>query len=131
MIETGKRTQACGELFRHLMRAMRRDGVNVGGTPGYPRTEITSVNEQAALDKDGDVRQVAVKIDSMSSRSLGEALAVSQENIDRIRAAEDVTEHFRIFGVVESTADTMEDMTETSAVLYRVISNLTFYLTVK
>ncbi len=131
MIDTGKNAQACDELFRHLTRAMRRGGVNIGGTPGYPRAEISTVNEQAPLDKGGSVRQVAVTIDSMSSRSLGEAMGISQASLDRIRDAEDVTEHFRILGVTESTASTMEDMSDTQAVLYRVINNLTFYLSEK
>lgn len=128
MIDMGRQSQACGELFRHLVKAMTRDGVLVGEAPEYPRAEITSVNEQDALDKGGEVRQVAVTIDSMSSRSLGEAMDVSAGNLAGIRAAEDMTENFRILGVTESTASTMEDMTETSAVLYRVINNLTFYL---
>ena len=131
MIETGKRTQACDELFRHLTKAMRREGVSIGGTPGYPRAEISSVNEQDALDKGGEVRQITVTIDSMSSRSLGEAMDISQTNLDRIKDAEDETESFRILGVTESTASTMEDMSDTQAVLYRLINNLTFYLSEK
>ena len=64
-------------------------------------------------------------------RSLGEALAISQRNLDLIKEAEDTTDNFRILGVTESTAQTMEDMTETQAVLYRVINSLTFYLAAK
>lgn len=131
MITMTRNSQACGELFRHLVKAMSRDGVLVGKSPDYPRAEITSVNEQDALDKAGEVRTVAVTIDSMSARSLGEAMDISAGNLERIRDADDETEHFRILGVTESTASTMEDMTETSAVLYRVINNLTFYLTSK
>ena len=48
-----------------------------------------------------------------------------------LKEAEDTTDNFRILGVTESTAQTMEDMTETQAVLYRVINSLTFYLAAK
>ena len=69
MIGIDKHSQACDELFQHLMRAMQRKGVYVGSSPGYPRAEIVSVNEQSTLDKGGDVRQVLVTIDSMSVRA--------------------------------------------------------------
>lgn len=131
MIEIGKKIQACDELFRHLTKALQRKGVSVGSTAGYPRAEISSINEQSSLDKAGEVRQISVVIDAMSNKSLGEALAISQRNLDLIKEAEDTTDNFRILGVTESTAQTMEDMTETQAVLYRVINSLTFYLAAK
>ena len=131
MIDINKSIQACDELFRHLTRAMQRNGVFVGSTAGYPRAEIASINEQSGIDKGGEVRQILVSIDSMSNKSLGEALAISQRNLDLIKEAEDTTDNFRILGVTESTAQTMEDMTETQAVLYRVINSLTFYLAAK
>lgn len=128
MIGIDKHSQACDELFQHLMQAMQRKGVYVGSSPGYPRAEIVSVNEQSTLDKGGDVRQVLVTIDSMSGKGFGEAFEVSQGNLDRIMDAEDATESYRILGVTESNATTREDMSDTQAVFYRVTNNLTFYL---
>ena len=131
MIKIGKKAQACDELFKHLTKAMQRKGVLIGGSPDYPRAEISNVNEQDTLDKGGSVRSIIITIDSMSAKSLGEALEISQANLDRIRAAQDETEHFRILGVTESTTNTMEETSETKVVLYRVINNLTFYLSEK
>lgn len=131
MIEIGKKTQACDELFRHLTKAMQRKGVSVGSTAGYPRAEISSINEQSSLDKTGEVRQISVVIDAMSNKSLGEALAISQENLDRIKEAEDETKSFTILGVTESTANTLEEVSDTQVLLYRVITNITFYLAAK
>lgn len=131
MIEIGKKTQACDELFRHLTKAMQRKGVSVSSTAGYPRAEISSINEQSSLDKAGEVRQISVVIDAMSNKSLGEALAISQENLDRIKEAEAETKSFTILGVTESTANTLEEVSDTQVLLYRVITNITFYLAAK
>lgn len=131
MIEIGKKIQACDELFKHLTKAMQRRGILVGSSPDYPRAEISSVNEQDTLDKGGSVRRIIVTIDSMSAKSLGEAMDISQSNLDKIKLANSEMEHFAIIGVTESTANTMEEMSDTKAVLYRVINNLTFYLSEK
>nr|DAI60455.1 MAG TPA: hypothetical protein [Caudoviricetes sp.] len=131
MIEIDNHTQACDELFQHLMQAMRRSGVIVGGSAGYPRAEIVSVNEQSVLDKGGEVRQVLVTIDSMSNKGLGEAFEINQNNLDRIKDADDSTSSYQILGVTEGNTTAREDMSDTQVVFYRVTNNLTFYLTKK
>ncbi len=131
MIEIDRHSQACDELFRHLMQAMQREGVIVGGSAGYPRAEIVSVNEQSVLDKGGEVRQVLVTIDSMSNKGLGEAFEINQNNLDRIKDADDSTSNFQILGVAEGNTTAREDMSDTQVVFYRVTNNLTFYLAKK
>lgn len=131
MIEIDNHTQACDELFQHLMQAMRRQGVIVGGSAGYPRAEIVSVNEQSVLDKGGEVRQVLVTIDSMSNKGLGEAFEINQNNLDRIKDADDSTSSYQILGVAEGNTTAREDMSDTQVVFYRVTNNLTFYLAKK
>lgn len=131
MIEIDNHTQACDELFQHLMQAMRRQGVIVGGSAGYPRAEIVSVNEQSVLDKGGEVRQVLVTIDSMSNKGLGEAFEINQKNLDRIKDADDSTPNYQILGVAEGNTTAREDMSDTQVVFYRVTNNLTFYLAKK
>lgn len=131
MIEIDKHSQACDELFRHLTQAMQRQGVIVGGSAGYPRAEIVSVNEQSVLDKGGEVRQVLVTIDSMSNKGLGEAFEINQHNLDRIKDADDSTSSYQILGVTEGNTTAREDMSDTQVVFYRVTNNLTFYLAKK
>lgn len=131
MIEIDRHSQACDELFRHLMQAMQRKGVIVGGSAGYPRAEIVSVNEQSVLDKGGEVRQVLVTIDSMSNKGLGEAFEINQNNLDRIKDADDSTSSYQILGVAEGNTTAREDMSDTQVVFYRVTNNLTFYLAKK
>lgn len=131
MIEIDNHTQACDELFQHLMQAMRRLGVIVGGSAGYPRAEIVSVNEQSVLDKGGEVRQVLVTLDSMSNKGLGEAFEINQKNLDRIKDADDSTPNYQILGVAEGNTTAREDMSDTQVVFYRVTNNLTFYLAKK
>ena len=113
------------------MQAMRRPGVIVGGSAGYPRAEIVSVNEQSVLDKGGEVRQVLVTIDSMSNKGLGEAFEINQGNLDRIKDADDSTSSYQILGVAEGNTTAREDMSDTQIVFYRVTNNLTFYLAKK
>lgn len=131
MIEIDNHIQACDELFQHLMQSMRRPGVIVGGSAGYPRAEIVSVNEQSVLDKGGEVRQVLVTIDSMSNKGLGEAFEINQKNLDRIKDADDSTSSYQILGVAEGNTTAREDMSDTQVVFYRVTNNLTFYLAKK
>ena len=72
------------EIYKALRQRLARNGVAVGETAGYPRVEIHSFAENAPTDKDGQVRSVSVIVESMSAQSYGHAVAMNEENLDRL-----------------------------------------------
>lgn len=121
-------TSASTELFKWVVSTLTRQGVNVGGTAAYPRAEVSTLTENGPSDKDNSVRSSALVLESISDRSLGEAYDINATNLALLQDADDTLDNYRIVGVVEGTISTMEDMGEASLVLYRVINNLTIYV---
>lgn len=121
-------TSASTELFKWVVSTLTRQGVNVGGTAAYPRAEVSTLTENGPSDKDNSVRSFALVLESISDRSLGEAYDINATNLALLQDADDTLDSYRIVGVVEGTISTMEDMGEASLVLYRVINNLTIYV---
>lgn len=121
-------TSASTELFKWVVSTLTRQGVNVGGTAAYPRAEVSTLTENGPSDKDNSVRSFALVLESISDRSLGEAYDINATDLALLQDADDTLDNYRIVGVVEGTINTMEDMGEASLVLYRVINNLTIYV---
>lgn len=121
-------TSASTELFKCVVSTLTRQGVNVGGTAAYPRAEVSTLTENGPSDKDNSVRSFALVLESISDRSLGEAYDINATNLALLQDADVTLDNYRIVGVVEGTISTMEDMGEASLVLYRVINNLTIYV---
>lgn len=120
-------TSAYGAVYTALVARLRREGVTVGGTAGYPRVDVHSIVEGERLDKDGRLRQVTCTVESMSTRSLVEATALNDGNL-RLLTEEDIeVEGWTCLGV---TPTTLQDIIETSdpqKILYRLLQEVTIY----
>ena len=62
-------TSAYGTVYAALVARLRREGVHVGGTAGYPRIDCHSFTEGERQDKDGRLRQISCTVECMSNRS--------------------------------------------------------------
>lgn len=117
------------EEVQPALRAMLlRDGLKVGGSAGYPRVELHSWNELPAEDKGGSLRQVTCTVESMSTSSKGDAVAMNGENLSRLSGKKFTTEHFSVIGIVPEGLTDMEETLETQAILYRELQALRLFI---
>lgn len=116
------------EVQPELRSMLLRDGIQVGGGAGYPRVELHSWSEQAAEDKGGCMRQVTCTVESMSTSSKGDAVAMNGENLVRLSGQKFTTEHFRVFGIVPEGLTDMEETLETQAILYRELQSFRLFI---
>lgn len=116
------------EIVPQLRRMLLRSGIQVGAGAGYPRVEIHSWTEQSPLDKGMAVRQATCTVESMSTSSKGEALAMNSENLSRLVGQKFSTEGFRVFGIVPDTLTDMEETTDTQTILYRELQTLRIFI---
>lgn len=117
------------EIVKELRKMLLRDGVNVGGTSGYPRVEIHSFLENGSVDKDGLVKEATVIVESVSSASEGEAAVMNEDNVSMIGGKEFNTDSFSVLGVIPKSLQTMDESSETQTIIYRQIQ--TFRLIIK
>lgn len=117
------------EEVQPALRAMLlRDGLKVGGSAGYPRVELHSWNELPAEDKGGSLRQVTCTVESMSTSSKGDAVAMNRENLSRLSGKRFTTEHFSVIGIVPEGLTDMEETLETQAILYRELQSFRLFI---
>lgn len=117
------------EEVQPALRAMLlRDGLKVGGSAGYPRVELHSWNELPAEDKGGSLRQVTCTVESMSTSSKGDAVAMNGENLSRLSGKKFTTEHFSVIGIVPEGLTDMEETLETQAILYRELQSFRLFI---
>lgn len=117
------------EEVQPALRAMLlRDGLKVGGSAGYPRVELHSWNELPAEDKGGSLRQVTCTVESMSTSSKGDAVAMNGENLSRLSGKRFATEHFSVIGIVPEGLTDMEETLETQAILYRELQSFRLFI---
>lgn len=115
-------------IYTALVERLTRDGVNVGGTAGYPRVEVHSIREQARLDKEGAIRQINLTVESISNKSLDEAVTMNETNLQLLTEYELELDDWTSLGIL---ADQLQDMTETSdtnKIIYRILQQITVVL---
>lgn len=119
---------AIGAVYKALRSSLTRTGVNVGGTADYPRVEIHSIVESAWLDK-GSIKTISCIVECISDRRMQDVLDMNEENLKRM-LGDSLTlgDEWHIFGIVAGQVQEITESTETKAILYRILQNVTIYV---
>lgn len=115
-----------GQIYKALRTQLLRPGIPVGETAGYPRVEIHSFAINAPGDKDGMVRTIVCTVESMSTRSYGDAVAMNEENLEKL-ASDDwyaIGNDLRILGVIPDQLTELTEALETQEILYRQLQSI-------
>jgi hypothetical protein len=119
-------TSAQGEVYKALRTQLLRDGISVGDTADFPRVEIHSFAENAPTDKDGIVRTVSCTVESMSTRSYGDAVAMNEGNLERLSEEgwHVLGKGFTILSVVPDQLTELTEVLDTQDILYRQLQRI-------
>ena len=119
-----------GQVYKALRAQLLRSGVSVGDTAGFPRVEIHSFAEAALTDKDGTVRTVSCTVESMSTRSYGDAVAMNEENLAKL--SEDgwdvIGKGLTVLAVVPDQLTELTEAMDTQEILYRQLQRINVIL---
>lgn len=120
---------AISATYKALVARLTRKGVNVGGTAAYPRVEVHSVIEGAPLDKDGKIKSLTCTVECLTDDRLASVLQLNEENLSRILSNSLTIEApWHIISINEGVAQQITETSETNALLYRLIQDLTIYV---
>lgn len=118
-----------GAIYRAMHDRLKRPGVKIGSGAGYPRVEIHSFSEGNPLDKGRLTRQVTCIVESMSTRSLGDAVGMNDENISRLLDGTLSVQGFSVNGIMTTSLTDMTESADTQEIIYRLLQGLTITLT--
>lgn len=120
---------AIGAVFKALRGRLNRSGVNVGGTADYPRVEIHTITESEWLDKGKTLKRITCVVECISARRMADVLEMNDENLRRmLEDSLNLDDGWHIVGIVEGQAQELTETSETQALLYRLMQNLTIYV---
>ena len=119
---------ALSEIYKALRARLTRTGVHVGGTADYPRIEIHSITESAWLDK-GSVKSVSCIVECISNRRMQDVQEMQEENLKRMLGnALQLSDDWQVFGIVAGQVQEITEVSETNAIIYRLLQNVTIYV---
>lgn len=118
-----------GAVYKALRSALTRKGINVGGTASYPRVEIHTITESAPMDKDGDMRYVSAIVECISETKMQDVIEMNNENLHRMLGESlGIADGWRVCGVAQGQVQQITESSETNAILYRLLQNVTIYV---
>ena len=119
---------ALGAVFKGLRSSLNRTGVNVGGTADYPRVEIHSVTESEWLDK-GWLKRITCVVECLSDKRIADVVEMNRENLSRmLEQSIALDENWKVVGFVAGQAQELTETTDTKAIIYRLLQNMTIYV---
>lgn len=120
---------ALGAVYKALVSGLTRKGVKVGGTASYPRVEVHSVIEGAPLDKDGKIKSLTCTVECISEDKLSSVLQMNSDNLDLLLASSlNIDKPWHIISIDAGVTQQLTETSETNAILYRIIQDLTIYV---
>jgi hypothetical protein len=120
-----KSNSALGAVFKAMVGRLTRKGVRVGGTAAYPRVEVHSVTEGEAMDKGGNLRSISCIVESISEERMSEVMTMNEDNLTLVLAELGIDAPWRVVSVRPGQLQELTETSETNAILYRLLQNIT------
>ena len=117
---------ALSAVYKGLVGRLTRKGVKVGGTASYPRVEVHSVVEEAPMDKGGDLRTINCIVESISEERMSDVMQMNEDNLTLVLGqALQLQDEWQVVDIMPGQLQELTEVSETNAVLYRLLQNIT------
>ena len=120
---------AIGATYKALVARLTRKGVHVGGTGAYPRVEVHSVIENPPMDKGGSIKSLTCTVECISEDRLASVLQMNADNLDLLlKDSLQIDQPWHIIGIDAGVAQQLTETSDTNAIIYRLIQDLTIFV---
>lgn len=120
---------AFGEVYKALRARLARTGIHVGSTADYPRVEIHSIIESEWMDKGHTMKNISCIVECISDKRMQDVMDMNEGNLVRMLGeALNLENGWEVFGLVAGQLQELTEATETKAILYRLLQNVTIYV---
>jgi hypothetical protein len=118
-----------GATYKAIVAKLTRKGVNVGGTGAYPRIEVHSVIENPPLDKDGQIKSISCTVECITEDRLASVIQMNSDNLSLLLSESlQIDKPWHIIGIQPGVAQQLTESSDTNAIIYRIIQDLTIYV---
>lgn len=117
-----RHTTAYAALYRAVVAGLRDDGIRVGKGSFIPRVEVYGITESERLDKEGNLREFTMTVESISDQSQGDCFAMHDRGLERLTGAPlDLGKDWHCVGVVPEQLQDMTESGDTEKIIYRLL----------
>ena len=117
-----------GPVYSAVVARLTRPGVTVGRTARPPRVEVHSITEGERLDKEGQVRQLTLTVESIGNTSLVATAQVNEANIERLTSELVLPTGWTCLGVVPDQLQDLTESSDTNKIVYRLLQTFTVWV---
>lgn len=117
-----------GPVYSAVVARLARPGVTVGRTARLPRVEVHSITEGERLDKEGQVRQITLTVESIGNTSLVATAQVNEANIERLTSELTLPTGWTCLGVVPDQLQDLTESSDTNKIVYRLLQTFTVWV---
>jgi len=115
-------------VYKAVVARLTRQGVIVGKTAHIPRIEVHTITEGERLDKEGEVRQLNLTVESISNSSLAAAVAMNEKNIELLTGELTLPEGWECLGVVPEQLQDLTESSDTNKIIYRQLQSFAVWV---
>ena len=115
-------------VYKAVVARLTRQGVIVGKTAHIPRIEVHTITEGERLDKEGEVRQLNLTVESISNSSLAAAVAMNEKNIELLTSELVLPEGWTCLGVVPEQLQDLTESSDTNKIIYRQLQSFAVWV---
>jgi hypothetical protein len=118
-----------GATYKAIVAKLTRKGVNVGGTGAYPRIEVHSVIENPPLDKDGQIKSISCTVECITEDRLASVIQMNSDNLSLLLSESlQIDKPWHIISIQPGVTQQLTESSDTNAIIYRIIQDLTIYV---
>ena len=117
-----------GWLYKAVVSALEREGVKVGKTAAVPRVEVHSIQESERMDKEGQVRQFTMTVESIGNASLSKTVKMNDDNLKLLTSGLSAPDGWDCLGVVPGQLQDLTETSDTNKIIYRLLQSVTIWV---
>lgn len=121
-------TSAYSAVYSAVVSRLKRHGVTVGKTAGYPRIEVHTITEGERQDKEGSVRQLNLTVESIGNASMEATAQMNEDNIRLLTSQLDLQDGWDCMGVVPDQLQDLTESSDTAKIIYRLLQSFTVWI---
>ena len=115
-------------VYSSIVSRLTRAGVTVGKTARLPRIEVHTITESERLDKEGELREMNLTVESIGNASLAATVAMNDKNIELLTSELSLPTGWTCLGVIPAQLQDLTETSDTNKIIYRLLQSFTVFV---
>lgn len=125
---TAYHESAYAPVYKAVVARLKRPGVTIGKTASLPRVEVHTITEGDRQDKEGQVRQLNLTVESIGNASLDATVALNDDNLRLLTSELVLPSGWHCLGVLPDQLQDLTESSDTNKIIYRLLQTFIIWV---